>query len=842
MSLLTDTIFTGGSTRLHSKDKKNDLKSIRKSKSHGGLLAPLVRLVQNPIAALDNVLSSQISVPETETHAPESDSRRQILYLRMNNAETYDEWHAAATELDALEGNDPWKEDDDSPEYDVALVKARLKELDDARLSCDVRKIQFLLRTALTRNLGGMGGVKLYKHSHVGTKKLIERYIDSAQKTLAAFIDVSAKQGDECPLTPDQLVEQMTITRASFGRSALLLSGGGTFGMNHIGVVKTLWDQRLLPRIISGASAGSIVSAVLCSKTDEEMPAVMHEFCHGDLDVFEKAGETESYLHKLVRMVKLGFLFDIQHLQRVMKNLLGDMTFQEAYNRTRRVLNIPVSSSSHFELPRLLNFVTAPNVIIASAVCTSCSVPLVYAQSQLWAKNLKTGELQHWNPDTDATWIDGSVDNDLPMTRLAEMFNVNHFIVSQVNPHVVPFLVKDEELVATDQPQFPMATAEPGWLLNSLDIARGEAVHRMQMLGEMGIMQSTMTKLSSILSQRYSGDINIYPQVSLADLPLVLTNPTPEYMAGCMLAGQRATWPKLSRIQNHIAMELALDDAVKLLSARAVLRNGEREHATNMSRPASAGNDVSGIKRSKSSYKITRFGTAPPSPLGKSAPTSPHLSRASLKLPARFDRSPIERTHANSSRKRIDSQNIKQKDSPALQILSPSTNEEGSSDRDYFAEDDSDTTDVLSTPPAVSSYSRLPPMWSTAPSYSPFQSPSQPTTPHASNPVSTPTSTSSDRRSGILLNLSMTPAIPTPAPTIAVPSSPELRYKSLFHPPGPVPLDTRPADVERLSTPSSRRESVHNLVRTPSFDNSGTRGMLMRKKSVGHMTPEAMED
>jgi TAG lipase/steryl ester hydrolase/phospholipase A2/LPA acyltransferase len=85
MSLLTDTIFTGGSTRLHNKDKKNDLKSIRKSKSHGGLLAPLVRLVQNPIAALDNVLSSQISVPETETHAPESDSRRQILYLRMNN-------------------------------------------------------------------------------------------------------------------------------------------------------------------------------------------------------------------------------------------------------------------------------------------------------------------------------------------------------------------------------------------------------------------------------------------------------------------------------------------------------------------------------------------------------------------------------------------------------------------------------------------------------------------------------------------------------------------------------------------------------------------------------------
>lgn len=28
-------------------------------------------------------------------------------------------------------------------------------------------------------------------------------------------------------------------------------------------------------------------------------------------------------------------------------------------------------------------------------------------------------------------WSDGSVENDLPMTRLSELFNVNHFIVSQ---------------------------------------------------------------------------------------------------------------------------------------------------------------------------------------------------------------------------------------------------------------------------------------------------------------------------------------------------------------------------------------------------------------------------
>lgn len=32
-------------------------------------------------------------------------------------------------------------------------------------------------------------------------------------------------------------------------------------------------------------------------------------------------------------------------------------------------------------------------------------------------------------------YSDGSVENDLPMKQLSELFNVNHFIVSQVNPH-----------------------------------------------------------------------------------------------------------------------------------------------------------------------------------------------------------------------------------------------------------------------------------------------------------------------------------------------------------------------------------------------------------------------
>jgi TAG lipase/steryl ester hydrolase/phospholipase A2/LPA acyltransferase len=98
------------------------------------------------------------------------------------------------------------------------------------------------------------------------------------------------------------------------------------------------------------------------------VPAVMHEFCYGDLNVFGAPGQPEGLMNKAMRMLKSGVLFDISHLTRVMRELLGDMTFQEAYNRTRRILNIPVSTSSLYELPRLLNYITAPNVMIWSAV------------------------------------------------------------------------------------------------------------------------------------------------------------------------------------------------------------------------------------------------------------------------------------------------------------------------------------------------------------------------------------------------------------------------------------------------------------------------------------------
>ena len=63
-----------------------------------------------------------------------------------------------------------------------------------------------------------------------------------------------------------------------------MLSGGAALGFYHVGVVKALLNNGLLPRVLSGASAGSIVCAMVGTRTDEECTRIapgLHQECAG---------------------------------------------------------------------------------------------------------------------------------------------------------------------------------------------------------------------------------------------------------------------------------------------------------------------------------------------------------------------------------------------------------------------------------------------------------------------------------------------------------------------------------------------------------------------------------
>src|SRR3546814_3763691 len=60
-----------------------------------------------------------------------------------------------------------------------------------------------------------------------------------------------------------------------YGRSALLLSGSGSFLFFHIGVVEALWSEGVLPTILAGASGGSLVAAIVCTRRDRDIGAFL---------------------------------------------------------------------------------------------------------------------------------------------------------------------------------------------------------------------------------------------------------------------------------------------------------------------------------------------------------------------------------------------------------------------------------------------------------------------------------------------------------------------------------------------------------------------------------------
>ncbi|KAI4175970.1 MAG: hypothetical protein LQ343_001252 [Gyalolechia ehrenbergii] len=803
MAIFQNSILLQPLTLQHGKPRNESSSPACKTLKPQTTIVHLLHLARHPVENLSEVVEDWYdgTTKDERNRRQSLEDRKQLLYLRLRECTDYSDWQASAAELDQLEGNNEWKAIYDSPDYHPALVAARLKQLDEARISCDVGRMLFLVRTALTRNLGDMGNIKLYKHSHIGTKDLIDAYISSALATLDALLDVSAKCKCDA-LESKFILEQVLFARQAFGRSALLLSGGATFGMNHIGVLKALWDARLLPRIISGASAGSIVCAVVCSRTDEEIPELLATFGQGDLAVFGEEGNENGLLGKVARFLKFGAMFDISHLTRVMKDLLGDMTFQESYNRTRKILNICVSSASLYELPRLLNYITAPNVLIWSAVAASCSVPLVFSAATILAKDPKTGDAVPWNPSPQR-WIDGSVDNDLPMTRLAEMFNVNHFIVSQVNPHVVPFLVKEEKSITQEAQQSTSTTPSgPSWLHNVMHLAKDEALHRMRTMADIGIFPNALTKAISVLSQKYSGDITIFPQISYSDFPRMLSNPTPEFMGNALLCGERATWPKLSRVRNHCAIELALDDAVQKLRARVVFSPSQVDLRVGIPLRSRSRKEIKGTLRERPLSQSSAPVTAPPeqSHTFKISKGKTHRKTRSVTRPQDVD----DLLTAAAS--------------PSLSMRNLSV-AETSNDLDKLTSSGADETSNLpsSRNSSSSTLSASSPLESPcSPISSPikathgrplFLSSSQPATPSRnhgwsstpnSKAATPPQSTMKDFPTMPTNFLTMTPKSLTQSPA-------ESKYKRLFHP--PMVANPESLNDQKMSTKLSRRSS-----------------------------------
>ena len=360
--------------------------------------------------------------------------RRKFWRNMMRTAVTYEEWSHAAK---MLEKESPKM--NESEFYDVELVRNKLQELRHRRQEGSLRDIIFCMRADLIRNLGNMCNPELHK-GRLQVPKLIKEYIDEVTTQLRMVCDSDSEE-----LLLEEKLAFMHETRHAFGRTALLLSGGASLGAFHVGVVKTLVEHKLLPRIIAGSSVGSIMCSVVATRSWPELQSFFEDKWHS-LKFFDQLGGIFTIFK---RVMTFGVVHEIRQLQMMLRNLTSNLTFQEAYDMTGRILGITVCSPRKHEPPRCLNYLTSPHVVIWSAVTASCAFPGLFEAQELMAKD-RTGELVpyhppfHLGPEEGTTparrWRDGSLESDLPMMQLKELFNVNHFIVSQANPHIAPLL------------------------------------------------------------------------------------------------------------------------------------------------------------------------------------------------------------------------------------------------------------------------------------------------------------------------------------------------------------------------------------------------------------------
>lgn len=488
--------------------------------------------------------------------------RRKFWRNMMRTALTYEEWAHAAKMLDK---ETPRMNDCDL--YDEELVRNKLQELRHRRQEGSMRDIIFCMRADLVRNLGNMCNPELHK-GRLQVPKLIKDYIDEVSTQLRMVCESDSEE-----LSLEEKLSFMHETRHAFGRTALLLSGGASLGAFHIGVVKTLVEHKLLPRIIAGSSVGSVMCAVVATRSWPELQSFFEDSLHS-LQFFDQLGGIFTVVK---RVMTQGAVHEIRHLQWMLRHLTSNLTFQEAYDMTGRVLGITVCSPRKHEPPRCLNYLTSPHVVIWSAVTASCAFPGLFEAQELMAKD-RSGEIVPYHPPFNLEpeegsgpsmrrWRDGSLEIDLPMMQLKELFNVNHFIVSQANPHIAP-LLRLKELVRAYGGNFAAKLAH---------LAEMEVKHRCHQVLELGF---PLGGIAQLFAQDWEGDVTVVMPATLAQYSKMLQNPSVVELQKAVNQGRRCTWEKLSAIKANCGIELALDECVAVLNhMRRLKRSAERAAA-----------------------------------------------------------------------------------------------------------------------------------------------------------------------------------------------------------------------------------------------------------------------
>ncbi|TGD71960.1 DUF3336 domain-containing protein [Mangrovimicrobium sediminis] len=572
------------------------------------------------------------------------------LQKQMDTAASYEEWKEAALAHDELSTARRWRQIDQTSQYDYAQIRLRLDRLRSLRSRQDDIGLLFALNEGIHGNMGGMGRSTLYRRAKFGTKVLIEQYIDEIDDALRYLAELPKEK-----IGVQEKLDFFYRANICFGRSGLMLSGGGVLGFYHLGVVKVMLQQGLLPRVISGSSAGSLVAGVLGTHSDKELET----FFDARNVHFEAEREASAFSRMFFGASPQ---IDVGDLQRLVDRMIPEMTFQEAYEKTGRQISITVAPAEPHQRSRLLNAITSPNVYIRSAVMASCAVPGVFPPVVLTAKNVH-GEPQPYLPTRK--WVDGSIADDLPAKRLSRLYSTNHYIVSMVNPIATPFVESKNSRSPASRALRAFGVGMGRELLN---LYRGVVQQQGDNWPRFNMAINT---LHALIDQDYSGDINILPSFRWYNPMKLLSHISENDLMELMLEGERSTFSKVETMRLCTKISRTMEEILQRFESGDLRPEPEEYHRPRASRrrppptrvdrealrEQRVESDVEAAHAKAARRSVAAPGSAAPSPApaGKSkAPASKNRAPAGKnKAPASKNKAPAGKKKAPVSKKKV---------------------------------------------------------------------------------------------------------------------------------------------------------------------------------------------
>lgn len=181
----------------------------------------------------------------------------------------------------------------------------------------------------------------------------------------------------------------------------------------------------------------------------------------------------------------------------------------------------------------------------------------------LYCKDMN-GDIIPWPHSADVTfrpwrYQTSLMGRDSPLARLAELFNVNHYIVSQTRPYLVPLTIS-----TTTTPSFAGSWSSIPSVYRSKEpstlhrLIKQELFHRLRQLHSLSLLPQPVARL--LIDESIPGpSIAILPDLSSRDALKLFQYPTKEGLKHWISAGERGVWPAVAAIRVRCAIEAELD-------------------------------------------------------------------------------------------------------------------------------------------------------------------------------------------------------------------------------------------------------------------------------------------